>query len=92
MSPVRLHTWYYTYLLQSEKTKTWYTGTTANLMKRVHDHNQGLVQSTRTLRPLKLMCFEACRDRNAAYRRERYLKSGMGKRYLRNRLNGSLTG
>lgn len=29
---------------------------------------------------------------NRFYRKERYLKTGMGKRYLRNRLKGGLTG
>jgi putative endonuclease len=34
--------------------------------------------------------FEACLDRDDAFRRERFLKSGKGKRYIRNRLAGFL--
>ena len=81
--------WYYTYVLQSEKSKTWYTGATIDLRNRVRQHNEGLVKSTRSIRPVTLIYYEACRDREDAFRRERYLKSGMGKRYLRNRLKGS---
>jgi len=45
-----------------------------------------------TAHPVNLVYFEACLDKDDAYRRERYLKSGMGKRYLRNRLKKGLTG
>lgn len=44
------------------------------------------------MRPLELIYFEACLNKADAYRREKYLKSGMGKRYLKNRLKGGLTG
>ena len=42
--------------------------------------------STRFRRPLRLIYYEACLDSADAYRRERYLKTGKGKRYLRQRL------
>lgn len=92
MSHVRLYNWCDTYLLQSEKTNTWYTGTPTNLPQRLYQHHQGLVRSTRAHRPPKLINYEACQNPDDAYRRERSLKSGMGKRYLRNRLKRSLTG
>jgi len=41
---------------------------------------------------LKLIYFEACLSKDNAFCGERYLKSGMGKRYLRNRLKGGITG
>jgi putative endonuclease len=69
-----------------------YTGTTKNLNQRLKQHNNGLVYSSKKMRPLQLIYFEACLNKDDAYRRERYLKSGMGKRYLRNRLRGGLTG
>jgi len=31
-------------------------------------------------------------NKEDAYRREKYLKTGMGKRYIRNRIKGGLTG
>ncbi len=63
------------------------TGMTADLRQRVSDHNSGKVHSTRHRRPLELVYYEACRSEPDAQRRERYLKSGRGKRYLRQRLH-----
>lgn len=90
MNPVR--PWYYTYVLQSKKDGQFYTGATNNFKKRIEEHTNGLVISTRYKRPLQLIYFEACLSKNDAFRRERYLKTGMGKRYLRNCLQGGLTG
>lgn len=91
MNPVR-PCWYYTYVLISEKDNNFYIGTTHNLKMRLQQHNDGLVSSTKYRRPLKLIYFEGCLNKDDAYRRERYLKTGMGKRYIRNRLKGGLTG
>lgn len=91
MSPVR-PLWSYCYLLKSNKTGRFYTGVTYNLELRLEQHNKGLVKSTKHMAPLRLVYFEAYLNKNDAYRRERYLKSGMGKRDLKNRLKGGLTG
>ena len=91
MSPVRPK-WFYTYVLMGQKDKKFYTGVTNYLQRRVEQHNTGLVLSTKQRVPLKLIYFEACLDKYDAYRREKYLKTGMGKRFLRNRLRGGLTG
>lgn len=77
---------YYTYVLLSEKDGLFYTGYSANLEKRVSDHNNGLVYSTKFRRPLKLVYFECCLNQQDATRREKYLKSGNGKIYLRSRM------
>ncbi len=91
MSPVR-PTWFYTYILISQKDEEFYTGVTNNLKRRFEKHNAGFVLSTKHRIPLKLIYFEGCLDKNDAYRREKYLKTGMGKRFLKNRLKGGLTG
>jgi putative endonuclease len=91
MIPVRPF-WFYTYVLKSEKTGTFYTGATSNLKKRLEEHNKGKVYYTRNKTPVKLIYCEACLNKEDAYRRERYLKTGMGKRYLKNRLKKGLTG
>lgn len=91
MNPVR-PTWFYTYVLKCERTKTFYTGTTDNLEKRLKQHDKGKVFYTKSRLPVKLVYFEGCLSKDNAYRRERYLKTGMGKRYLKNRLKGGLTG
>jgi putative endonuclease len=82
--------WVYTYVLMSEKDGNFYTGTTNDLLKRLEQHKNGLVVSTKYRLPIKLIYFEACLNKDDAFRRERYLKTGMGKRYLKNRLSSSL--
>ncbi len=77
---------YYVYVLQSMKDGNFYTGYTPDLRKRILRHNKGIVQSTKTRMPLQLLYYEACKDMKDARARERYLKTGMGKRYLKNRL------
>ncbi|OGF92446.1 excinuclease ABC subunit C [Candidatus Giovannonibacteria bacterium RIFCSPLOWO2_12_FULL_43_26] len=85
---------WYTYLLQSTKDKRWYTGCAADLWKRFKEHNEDLVPSTKGRGPFDIIYYEACFNKDDAFARERYLKSGMGKRYLKNRLKRflSLTG
>jgi len=85
---------FYTYLLQSLKDKKWYTGFTNDLRKRFNEHNSNKVYSTKNRGPFKLIYYEACLNEQDARAREEYLKSGMGKRYLKNRLKRflSLTG
>ena len=81
---------YYTYVLESLKDKEFYTGHTGDLKKRFKEHNEGLVDSTRARKPFKLIYYEAYLDKSDAKRREKYLKTGMGKRDLKNRLRGYL--
>jgi putative endonuclease len=65
------------------KTGTFYTGTTNNLEKRIEEHSKGMVYSTKNKLPVELVYFEACSNKYDAYRRERYLKTGMGKDILK---------
>ena len=81
---------YYTYVLLSQKDGWFYTGSTGNLKKRIESHNNGEVSSTKYRRPLRLIYYEACLNKLDALRREKYLKTGGGKRYLKNRLKQSL--
>ncbi len=85
---------YYTYVIKSKKDSKWYTGFTSDLRKRFSDHNAGKVSATRNRRPFELIYYEACCSSQDATAREKYLKSGMGKRFLKNRLKRflSLTG
>ena len=71
-----------------------YTGSTDDLRKRLRLHEAGQVKSTKGRGPFRLIYYEACCDTEDAYAREKYLKSGPGKRYIRNRLKRflSLTG
>jgi putative endonuclease len=80
----------YVYVLVSEGDNQFYTGATSDLKNRLQKHSNGKVPSTSSRRPLKLVYYEACISKQDAFRREKYLKTGMGKRYLRNRLKDSL--
>ncbi|MEK7194189.1 MAG: GIY-YIG nuclease family protein [Patescibacteria group bacterium] len=85
---------WYTYVLKSRKDSKWYTGISNDLRKRLAQHNGNKVVSTANRGPFELMYYEACVNQNDAAAREKYLKSGMGKRYIKNRLKRflSLTG
>jgi len=82
----------YAYVLQSLKDNKWYTGSTRDLVRRIEEHNNGKVQSTKTRRPFELIYYEACINEHDARMREQYLKTAWGKRYLKNRLKNYLTG
>jgi putative endonuclease len=82
---------YYTYVLQSKKDKRWYTGCTDDLRKRFKKHNNGEVPATKGRGPFELIYYEACFNKGDAFAREKYLKSGPGKRYLKNRLKRFLS-
>lgn len=77
---------FYTYVLRSEKDKKYYIGCTDNLIKRIKEHNNGLVQATKFRRPLKLVYYEACISKINAYKREKYFKTGFGRRFLKSRI------
>jgi putative endonuclease len=81
----------YVYILKSKKDKKLYTGCCVDLRKRFKQHNNGDVLSTKGRGPLELIYYEACLNKYDAYAREKYLKTGMGKRYLNNRLKRSLS-
>ena len=83
---------YYTYVLLSESDNRFYIGFTKKLESRLEAHENGLVSSTAHRRPLRLIYFEACLNEIDAIKREKYFKSGFGRRFLKNRLESYLRG
>jgi putative endonuclease len=79
-------TMYYTYVLKSLKDLKLYVGYTDDLTIRYEQHQKGLVKSTKNRRPFKLVYYEACLDKEKAIKREKQLKTGFGRKYLKNRL------
>jgi putative endonuclease len=69
-----------------------YVGYTNNLKKRLKEHENGEVSSTKNRRPLTLIYFEGCLNQQDATKREKYLKTSWGKRYIKSRLKNYLTG
>ncbi len=95
MNPVRdQNLMFYVYVIKSRKSERLYTGSTNDLRKRFNQHNENKSTWTKKKGPWELIYYEACLNEEDARSREKYLKSGMGKRYLKNRLKRflSLTG
>jgi len=59
-------------------------------MKRIEEHNSGVSKATKTRVPLKLVYYEFCLNHKGAMKRERYLKTTWGKRYINNRITNYL--
>jgi predicted GIY-YIG superfamily endonuclease len=79
---------YYVYVLQSLKNGKRYTGSTSKApLARLKEHNSGANRWTRQNRPFKLVYQEEYQSAVEARRRERFLKSGAGRR-IRDELPG----
>src|SRR4030042_3692089 len=74
---------YYIYILRSKLDKKFYTGYTSNLKRRLKEHQDGNVDSTKNRRPLELIYYEAYREKQLALNREKFLKTTKGKVQLR---------
>lgn len=77
---------FYTYVLISTKDNKLYVGWTNDLKNRLVKYLKGFVDSTKDRRPLKLIYYEACLDKEKAIKREKYFKTGFGRRYLKSRI------
>jgi len=77
---------YYVYILQSQKNKSFYIGYTSDLKKRFKEHNEGKSLATKPFRPYKLIFYEAFLSRIDAKRRETHLKGGYGRKTIKGML------
>jgi putative endonuclease len=71
------------YALRSLSDGGLYIGITKDLARRLHQHNSGYQRSTRSRRPFQLLYSEEVSDLPSARSREKYLKSGVGREFLR---------
>jgi putative endonuclease len=79
---------HYVYVLESLRNGKRYVGSTSKAPEiRLREHNSGSNRWTRQNRPFKLVHYEECLSRADASRRERFLKSGVGRR-IRDELAG----
>jgi putative endonuclease len=60
-----------------------YVGLTENLDRRIGEHQSGRNKTTRPYRPFRLILSEQHASRAEARDREKYLKTGGGKEYLK---------
>ena len=71
------------YVLKSEIDGRFYVGMTENLVNRLREHNLGRTKSTKGYRPWIVIHQGEFPDRITARNREKYLKSGYGKQWLK---------
>jgi putative endonuclease len=77
---------FYVYVLRSESDLGFYIGYSADLKRRLWAHKRGGAQATSYRGPWKLIYYEAYLEREDALGRERYLKSGSGRKFLKKQL------
>ena len=73
----------YVYVLKSINNYRFYVGMTESVERRLKEHNSGKTKSTKGYRPWQLFFFEEYPNREEARQREKYLKSGVGKEYIK---------
>jgi putative endonuclease len=74
---------YYVYAIKSVNKNYSYVGLTANTARRIAEHNEKKEKTTRSYAPFKTILIEEHDTRIKAREREKYLKSGAGKEYLK---------
>lgn len=82
----RISRWHYVYVLLSAKDGKFYIGYTTDLKRRFYQHNAKKNFSTKGRIPFSLIYAEACLNKEDANRRESYLKTSQGRRFLKLRL------
>jgi putative endonuclease len=74
---------FYTYVIYSKKFNRFYKGHCQDLNDRIKQHNQGQTRSTRPFIPWELIWHETFNTREEAIKREKYLKTAAGRRFLK---------
>lgn len=75
----------YVYVLRSLKDNRFYVGMSQDVDKRLKEHNTGKTKSTKGFRPWEIILIEEYPDRTTARKREKYLKTGYGKQWLKSK-------
>jgi putative endonuclease len=78
---------FYTYVLLCGDND-FYIGSPADLRRRISQHRAGQVTATAHRLPVTLEYYEACKSELSARKREKQLKTGFGRAYLKRRLEG----
>ncbi|MBS4066161.1 MAG: GIY-YIG nuclease family protein [Chitinophagaceae bacterium] len=72
------------YAIRSEIRNYIYAGMTVDLNRRLQEHNNGENRSTKAYRPFVLIYTETFATRVETRQKKKYLKSGIGKEFLKN--------
>jgi putative endonuclease len=81
---------FYTYAFYDRARKIFYIGYTNDLKRRVAEHKCGKTQTTSRMENKLLVYYEACISQKDAEDREKQLKTGFGRGYLKKRLKNYL--
>ena len=73
---------YFIYAIKSIKFGSMYVGMTSDLEKILKEHNSGRTRSNKAYRQFEIVYFEEKAFRTEARKREKYLKSAAGKKYI----------
>ena len=77
---------YFVYVLENEIGR-WYIGQTNDLVARIRRHNDQKVKSTKNRGHWNIIYKEELLTRSKALKREEFLKSGVGRKFLKELLN-----
>ncbi len=72
---------YTVYILKSQKDKKYYTGLAQDMDRRMKEHNSGQVKATKSRLPFVLVYTETVSSRDEARAREKFFKSGSGRKF-----------
>jgi len=74
---------FFVYAIKSHVDGRIYVGMTVDVSKRLIEHNSGKTKSTKGYKPWHMIYTESLPSRSQARLREKYLKSGVGKEFLK---------
>jgi len=77
---------HYVYILKSTHFRESYIGSTSDLKRRLHDHNNGKSRHTAKFKPWDVIGYYAFSSKTKAMEFEKYLKSSSGKAFMNKRL------
>jgi putative endonuclease len=74
---------FHVYVISSLARNYLYVGLTDNVERRINEHQSGKNKTTKPYKPYKVILIEQFETRVKARMREKYLKSGIGKEFLK---------
>ncbi len=78
---------YFVYVLKSKSHNNFYIGSTKDIEERIKEHNLGKCRYTSGRGPWELIYKEEYNSRSEAMKREKFLKSGKGREFLKSRIS-----
>ncbi|MBU1146601.1 GIY-YIG nuclease family protein [Patescibacteria group bacterium] len=77
---------YFVYILENRPDRSWYTGFTSDIKRRLRQHLSGCSPYTSKKNNWRLIYCEIYLDKQDAIGREKFLKSGAGKKFIKKQL------